>query len=82
MHFHRQPGPRHHSLERVFATVRAHLPADIDVVEVAHCPRPSTGIVNRIVNILWARRHQGDVNHITGDVHYIAASVSTANGRS
>jgi glycosyltransferase involved in cell wall biosynthesis len=47
------------------------MPPDIDV-EVAHCPRPSTGILNRIVNILWARRHQADVNHITGDVHYLA----------
>jgi glycosyltransferase involved in cell wall biosynthesis len=70
VHFHRKPGPDHHSLERVFATVREHLPSDIEAVP-AYCPRPSTGILNRIINILWARRHQGDVNHITGDVHYL-----------
>lgn len=71
VHFHRKPGPDHHSLERVFATVREHLPSDIEAVP-AYCPRPSTGILNRVINILWARRHQGDVNHITGDVHYLA----------
>jgi glycosyltransferase involved in cell wall biosynthesis len=71
VHFHRKPGPDHHSLERVFATVRGHLPPDIEAT-AAYCPRPSTGVINRIVNILWARRHQGDVNHITGDVHYLA----------
>lgn len=71
VHFHRKPGPDHHSLERVFATVREHLPPDIDATP-AYCPRPSSGILNRIINILWARRNQGDVNHITGDVHYLA----------
>jgi glycosyltransferase involved in cell wall biosynthesis len=50
--------------------VRAHLPADIRAV-VGHCPRPSKGILNRIINILWAWRHQGETNHITGDVHYL-----------
>jgi len=69
-YFHRKRGPTHFSLERVFADVRAHLPADIRAV-VAHCPRPSKGIFNRLVNILWARRQQGDINHITGDVHYL-----------
>lgn len=47
------------------------MPDGIDV-EPAYCPRPSTGIINRIVNILWARGHQGDINHVTGDVHYLA----------
>jgi glycosyltransferase involved in cell wall biosynthesis len=50
--------------------VRRQLPPDIKAV-VADCPRPSKGILNRVANILWARRNQGDVNHITGDVHYV-----------
>lgn len=77
VHFHRKPGPDQHSLERVFATVREHLPPDIEATSV-YCPRPSTGILNRIVNILWARRNQGDVNHITGDVHYLALGLNPA----
>jgi len=32
-------------------------------------------MLNRIINILWARQHQGDVNHITGDVHYLALAL-------
>ena len=46
------------------------MPTDIRPV-VAECPRESKGILNRVINILWARRHQGDVNHVTGDVHYL-----------
>lgn len=68
--FHRKRGSRHFSLERVFADVRAHLPAEVRAV-VAECPRESKGILNRLINILWAYRHQGDVNHVTGDVHYL-----------
>lgn len=70
VYFHRKPSPTLFSLERVFADVRAHLPEDIRPV-VANCPRESKGILNRVINMLWARRHQGDLNHITGDVHYL-----------
>ena len=70
VYFHRKLDPQYFSLERVFSDVREHLPRDIHAV-VAHCPRESNGILNRIVNILWARRSQGDINHITGDVHYL-----------
>ncbi len=58
------------SLERVFAEVRSYLPADVRPA-VAGCPRKSQGVLNRLVNILWARRNQSDVNHVTGDVHYV-----------
>jgi glycosyltransferase involved in cell wall biosynthesis len=69
--FHRKPGPGHFSLERVFADVREHLPSGIKAV-VAHCPRESKGILNRVINIIWAWRNQEDINHITGDVHYVS----------
>jgi glycosyltransferase involved in cell wall biosynthesis len=71
VYFHRKPGPGHFSLERVFSDVREHLPSDIDA-KTRYCPRPSKGIFNRIANVLWARRNQGDISHITGDVHYLA----------
>ena len=70
VYFHRKRGPEHFSLERVFSDIREQLASSIHGV-VAHCPRPSKGIWNRIVNVLWAYRNQGDVNHITGDVHYL-----------
>ncbi len=70
-YFHRKPGPGNFSLERVFADVREHLPSDFKAV-VAYCPRESKGILSRVINILWAPQHQGDINHITGDVHYLS----------
>lgn len=70
VYFQRKNEPRHHSLERVFSTVRAHLPKDIQAA-VKQCPRPSQGIWNRIINTFWARQQQGNINHIAGDVHYL-----------
>lgn len=70
-YFERKPGPRHFSLERVFSDVRDHLPPDIRA-KVFKCPYESRGILNRIRNMLWARRNAGPINHITGDVHYLA----------
>jgi glycosyltransferase involved in cell wall biosynthesis len=39
-------------------------------------PYHSKGILRRIANIVWAARNQGDVNHITGDVHYLALGLA------
>jgi glycosyltransferase involved in cell wall biosynthesis len=35
-------------------------------------PHQSKGCWPRIANTFWAACHQGDINHITGDVHYLA----------
>ena len=69
IHFHRLPSGRY-SVERVFATVREAMPAD--VVKVHVCRFESRGIFKRLYNIVEAAFVQGDVNHITGDVHYLA----------
>lgn len=66
----RRPLISSHSVEGLFATVRKYLPDDI------HCSSavsryPSRGIVRRIYNVLEAALRQGDVNHITGDVHFL-----------
>jgi glycosyltransferase involved in cell wall biosynthesis len=66
---------RHFSLERLFADVRDSLPADISC-RVATSRYESRGLFKRIYNILEARRRQTDVNHITGDVHYLALLIS------
>jgi glycosyltransferase involved in cell wall biosynthesis len=59
------------SVERLFRDVRAALPADIDVD--VHINRyPSRGILKRITDAVLARRQCGRVNHILGDVHYLA----------
>ena len=58
------------SVERLFEDVRTHLPEDIRV-EVCKCRFPSRALFRRAFDILRAWRHQGDVNHVTGDVHFL-----------
>lgn len=69
--FHRKPFPFHQSIEKLFEEVREHLPGEAEA-RVCVAPHFSAGLAPRIRNILWARRNQGDVNHITGDIHYVA----------
>jgi hypothetical protein len=68
--FMRRPRPTDFSLERVFEDVRAELPHDCEV-KVWRCRNLSTGILPRLADMLRARYSQGDVNHVTGDVHYL-----------
>lgn len=69
--FHERRGVGLFSIEEYFATVRAHLPADIRW-RVAHSRWPSRGLLPRVGIIVDAVRRQGAVNHITGDIHYVA----------
>jgi glycosyltransferase involved in cell wall biosynthesis len=59
------------SIENLFAYVRSALPADIDwrLMEAKYFSR---GFLKRLFISLQASFNQGDVNHITGDIHFIA----------
>lgn len=70
-HYQRLPQEADFSIERVFDSVRAALPPDIRARPVV-CRFPSRGIFKRVFNAVEAVSRQGDVNHITGDVHYLA----------
>jgi glycosyltransferase involved in cell wall biosynthesis len=70
-HFHRKPYGDYFSIERLFADIRKKLPSDI-ICKVAVSPFVSRGLFKRIFNIIKASMLQGDINHITGDVHYLA----------
>ncbi|TDH21428.1 glycosyltransferase family 1 protein [Segetibacter sp. 3557_3] len=59
------------SIEAYFKRVQHNMPHFIHD-EAAVCGRVSNGLWPRIYNTLEAAFRQGDVNHITGDVHYIA----------
>ena len=74
-YFQRKASPTNFSLERAFRTIRTALPKDI-CVEVYNCQFHSRRIVRRILNIIGARFHQDDLNHIVGDVHYLALGLS------
>jgi glycosyltransferase involved in cell wall biosynthesis len=69
-YYHRNPMPNMHSIERLFEDVRRSLPPDI--TSRVHVSRfPSRGFLPRFYNAVEAVRKQTDVNHITGDVHYL-----------
>lgn len=59
------------SIEQLFRGLQDYFGNEI---QPANCELPSSSIkpFNLIKNGLFARKHQADINHITGDIHYIA----------
>jgi glycosyltransferase involved in cell wall biosynthesis len=74
VHFHRKPMLGYVSIERLFADIRTAMPSHVECFTHA-CPHFSKGIFPRIKNVLDARKHQSQINHITGDVHYLALAL-------
>ncbi|OGW33757.1 MAG: hypothetical protein A2X58_05795 [Nitrospirae bacterium GWC2_56_14] len=70
-HYHRKRISHHFSIERLFDAIRANMPSSVDC-RIAVAPFVSQGIWRRCLNVLLAPFCQGEVNHITGDVHYLA----------
>jgi glycosyltransferase involved in cell wall biosynthesis len=69
--FMRKPNGIVFSIEQLFEDVRRQLPSDISV-ETYTNPYPSKGLWPRFVAMVQAIWHQGDINHITGDVHFLS----------
>jgi glycosyltransferase involved in cell wall biosynthesis len=69
-HFLRKYSSTAFSMEGVYAEIRRMLPADVRV-DVWECRHSSKGLLGRLADILGASRAQNEVNHVTGDVHYI-----------
>lgn len=66
----RRPLAGYYSIERLYADVRAQFPPDISV-HVRVSRYYSKGLWGRFFDTVAASWHQGDVNHITGDVHFL-----------
>ncbi len=58
------------SIEKVFDAVRKFLPVDIQS-KISVSRFESRGFLPRVYNIIEAFFRQGDINHVTGDVHYV-----------
>ncbi len=59
------------SIEIYFKQVRQNLPKEFTQV-VCTIPYESNGLFKRMANTLYCIFKQGDINHITGDIHYVA----------
>ncbi len=69
--FHRKPKINNFSVEMAFQVIREAMPAEVECV-VARSRFDSKGVFRRLYNIVEAVFRQGDVNHITGDVHFLS----------
>ena len=69
-HFMRRPRPYAFSIERLYEDVREAMPGDCRIT-VWTCRNFSQGVLPRLKDIWQARRRQLDVNHVTGDVHFL-----------
>ena len=59
------------SVESYFKQIRENLPPTIEAVYL-EMPFESNGLWRRLANAIYCMFLQGDVNHITGDVNYVA----------
>ena len=72
VHFHRKPvSERYFSIENSFSSIRNELTKLGMEVNVFVCPHISQGFLPRLRNSISAFFYQKDINHITGDVHYL-----------
>lgn len=71
VYFFRKPFTDYFSIEELFGFIQSALPSDIHSTNY-YLKNPSKGIVKRMASCFEVINKQGDVNHITGDVHFIA----------
>lgn len=69
--FSRKPTPEVFSIEQAFDLIAERLPEGFEPVKRVASYR-SKGIVPRALAVLEARRRQGDLNHVVGDVNFLA----------
>jgi glycosyltransferase involved in cell wall biosynthesis len=68
--FERAAAESHFSIERLFDTVRGELPSSI-LPERVCVPFRGARVWGCLVNAVVAACRQGNVNHVTGDIHYV-----------
>ena len=70
VHFMRKPRANVFSIERLYEDVRGAMTEDLPM-RVWTCAHDSSGLWPRLRDAWAARKAQGDVNHVTGDTHYL-----------
>ena len=69
-YFFRKKNPNFHSIETLFANIQSALPSEIEYKNI-NIPFHQ-GFFGRMKNIFFVKKHISQINHITGDVNYIA----------
>jgi glycosyltransferase involved in cell wall biosynthesis len=64
----------YYSIEKVFQTIQAALPAHIDARVIAP-PLHAQGLWRRMFCLAYAGIHRSSVNHITGDISFVAVAL-------
>ncbi|MBR8538358.1 glycosyltransferase family 4 protein [Carboxylicivirga sediminis] len=73
-YFFRKPQPQYFSIEKVFEQVLKHLPPSI-IPRVYKLKTGTNGWWGRIKALIEARQNKGAINHITGDITFIAMAL-------
>jgi glycosyltransferase involved in cell wall biosynthesis len=74
IYYQRKGTERGFSIEKSFEAMRRHLPDGIQW-ELATAPHDSKGPARTLSNLIAAQGWTGDISHITGDIHYVAAAL-------
>lgn len=69
-HFNRERRPGNYTFEQLFGYIRKELSKEITIVN-----HDLPFGLNRLEAILWARKESGEINHITGDVHFLSYGI-------
>lgn len=71
VYFYRKPGKANFSIETLFNTIIRHLPLEVNPT-VSVSKYVNSGIYSKLYNMFEILfKPQGDINHVTGDIHYI-----------
>ena len=73
-YFFRKPQPAYHSIERVFDLVIKNLPDTIQP-RVYKLKNGEKGVVSRLMALWEVWKNRGPINHITGDISYVALAL-------
>ena len=69
--FYRKPSPEYHSIEQLFDIISSKYSKNIELKKV-YAKYKSKGFFKRILIGFQAKKNQSEINHITGDIHFIA----------
>lgn len=70
----RKPRPAYFSIEKIFQQVSEHMPDTFNVGKI-FMSQDRIQPVSLLKNLWQAKRAPGDIQHITGDIHYIALAL-------